>query len=290
VRLSNVTQNGSRNDHGVWPDDRDGQVAVMLLGTYHMDTPGLGAATIDVDDVLAPARQDQLSTVVDRLARWRPELVAVERPYQRADRVNRLYRKYRDGDYEYSREVEIEPPHPMRDETTTECRSEVVQVGFRLADRLNHDRVAPVDWPTTLANEDLVALDDTGFHPPEKLDSSGVGSQALEAEVGDCIAEGTVLEVLRWHNREAQLRRFNGANMDALLWMGEGDNYGGPRALGTWYERNLRMVHNLWRTLDGSEERVLVLVGASHVSPLRHLLTDVSGLHPVSARPHLDGT
>lgn len=284
-----MTQDVGPSNHGMWPNECNKQIPVMLLGTYHMDNPGLDAANIEADDVLTTARQEQLATLVDHLARWEPDLVVVERPYGRAERVNQLYREYKNGDREYDREEEIDPPHPERDDPTAECRSEVIQVGFRLADRLNHNRVAPVDWPTTLANDDLAVLKERGFKPPEKLDATGVDPQTLQAEVNERIAEDTVIEALRWLNRDAQLRRFNGANMDELLWMGEGENYGGPQALGTWYERNLRMIHNLWRALDGTEKRVLFLVGASHVSPLRHLLTDVAGVQPVSPLPHLDG-
>lgn len=283
-----MTRNTNPNDHRIWPSERDGQIQVMLLGTYHMDNPGLDVADIEVDDVLTSVRQDQLSTAVDHLARWKPDLVAVERPYERTDRTNQLYEEYRNGDREYDREEEIDPPHPERDDPTAECRSEIVQIGFRLADRLNHDRVAPVDWPTSLANDDLAALEDRGFEPSRKLDATGVDLQSFQTEVNERIAQDTVLGALRWHNSEAQLRRFNKANMDALLWMGEAENYGGPRALARWYDRNLRMIHNLWRALNGTEKRVLFLVGASHVSPLRHLLTDVSGLQPVSPLPYLD--
>ena len=276
------------SDPGIWPSEDDEQIQVMLLGTYHMDNPGLDVADIEVDDVLTSVRQNQLSTLVGHLARWEPDLVAVERPYERTDRMNQLYREYRNGDREYDREEEFDPPHPKREDPTAECRSEVVQIGFRLADRLNHDRIAPVDWPTTLANDDLEALEDRGFEPPGKLDATGVDPQTFQAEVNKRIAQDTVMEALRWHNREVQLRRFNRANMDAFLWMGTAENYGGPRALATWYERNLRMIHNLWRSLNSAEKRVLLLVGASHVSPLRHLLTDVSGLQPVSPLPYLD--
>ncbi len=39
-----------------WPECDADHVLVMLLGTYHMDHPGLDEVNIDADDVLSPGR------------------------------------------------------------------------------------------------------------------------------------------------------------------------------------------------------------------------------------------
>ena len=49
-----------------WPQCESEQVQVMLLGTYHMDNPGLDEVNIDADDVLAADRQAQFRELVDR--------------------------------------------------------------------------------------------------------------------------------------------------------------------------------------------------------------------------------
>ena len=117
----------------------------MLLGTYHMDNPGLDEVNVDADDVLADDRQAQLEALAERLTEWNPDRIAVERPYDNVEAVNSLYESYRTGEYAYDREETFPAPHPMRNDDESECRSEVVQVGFRLADRLNHSHVVPID-------------------------------------------------------------------------------------------------------------------------------------------------
>ncbi len=259
----------------------------MVLGTYHMDEPGLDAATLDVDDVLVPRRQAELEELTDSLARWNPDRVAVERPYDRADAVNALYDEYRAGERAYDREEEIDPPHPFRNEPDTECRSEVVQIGFRLAEKLDHERVSPIDSPTKLGNEEVEALRERGFEPETKVSASLPDPEERVREWGRRLADSSIVEFHRWLNREEQVSANNEAMFDEYLRLGEGDNFGGPRLLATWYERNLRMVHALWRAIEPDDRRVLVLVGNGHVPVLRHLLEETPTFRPVGPRSHL---
>lgn len=275
-------------DH--WPDPDPDQIRVMILGTYHMDNPGLDTVNVEADDVLEPDRQSEIERLVDLLEPWEPEHVAVERPYSHHEGLNDIYERYRSGEYEYGREEHIDPPHPERDDATTECRSEVIQVGFRLADRCGHDEVYPIDVPTGLGNEDIAALEERGFEPESKTDVELVDHEAKEREENDRLATSTIVEYLREDNREAELR-FNHEGMfgEYMRW-GEDDNFGGPDALATWYRRNLRMVHNVWRAVEPGDDRVFLLVGSGHVRVLRYLFDEMPQFAPVSPLPYLDGS
>jgi hypothetical protein len=91
----------------------------------------------------------------------------------------------------------------------------------------------------------------------------------------------TVVEHLRAFNGDDALHRGNARRMfGTYLPGGEGANYGGPLLLARWYERNIRMAHHLVRALRPGTRRVLVLVGAGHVPPLRN----ISMRHRSSAR------
>ncbi|KAB1192143.1 hypothetical protein GJR96_01270 [Haloferax sp. MBLA0076] len=281
-------QQSADNSPEGWPRCEPGPVEVMLLGTYHMDNPGLDVAQIDVDDVLTPDRQRQLRTTIDALERWCPDRVAVERPYDHADEVNAIYDEYRSGKRAYDAEEEIEPPHPSRNEMTTECRSEVVQLGFRLADRLDHERVYAIDYPMALGNDAYATLVEDEFEPEEKVPSERLDVEALEAELTEQIATKTIPEFLVWQNRERNLGTESVGFFGETLRWGRGDNFGGPAMVATWYDRNLRMVHNLWRAIESGDERVLVVVGASHVTVLRELLGNAPMFCPVSPLPYLE--
>lgn len=270
-----------------WPTPTPEQVEVIVLGTYHMDEPGLDKVNVAADDVLVSTRQRELSSFVSHLAEADPNVVAVERPAEQAETVNALYKRYRDGTYAYDEEHELEPPHPEREDPTMECRSEVVQVGFRLAERLGHDRILPVDVPEMLGGgPDFDDLDERGVDTSPKIDVPRLDEETLKTKADERLATSTVTAYHRYLNEEAALHANDGM-FDEFLRQGDGDNYAGPDALAAWYRRNLRMVHNIWRAVDDSDDRVLFLVGSGHVHVLRHLLTEFPQFCPVSPLRYL---
>ncbi|WP_254863482.1 DUF5694 domain-containing protein [Halovivax gelatinilyticus] len=268
----------------------DSRIEVLLLGTYHMDNPGLDTINIEADDVLVPSRQRELSNLVDRLEPSQPEVVAVERPRERQDDLTDLYEKYRTGELAYDEETEIDAVHPGRDSPVSECRSEVVQIGFRLADRLDHERVHAVDYPMRLtADFDDDELEREGIDIPtmqeraqSKLDIGLPDPQTVQRTMAQHLHESSIIDHLRFLNRDAQLR-VNHEMMFSSLVAGSERRYVGSRMLAAWYERNLRIVENLWRAATDETDRILLLIGNGHVRSLWHLLSETPMFRPRSA-------
>lgn len=277
-----------------WPAPAPGQVEVMLLGSFHMDG-GVDEVDIDVADVLEAEKQAELRVLADALESWNPDLVAVERPHDRRERVNDLYDDYRSGERAFDEESEIEPPHPARSDKGTECRSEVVQVGFRLADRLGHDRIAPVDFTSydiyerDYDDEFKAAVEaemEDGGEPPRKTSTvppNKLYTDELEARRRD----RTIAEHLVEVNREPNVRREQYHQFGEYLALTQDDVLVGPRTIALWYDRNIRMCHYLWREMTDETERILFVVGYGHVSGLRDLLRDAPMFCPVSSLPYL---
>ena|GEM_PF-931652 len=269
-----------------WPEPErpaDERIDVVLLGTHHMDEPGLDEVDPAVPDPLAPDQQAQLSALADRLERLRPDTVAVERPHYRESEVNDLYTTYRDGQA-YDEEVQVTPPDPGRDDPDTECRSEVVQIAFRLTDRLGHDRVRAVDEFPEVPETD--PFDDREIDSARKTARTWPEPEEIEQKQTEQLEEKTVVEALRDQNAEERLCQNHRLMFDRGLRAAD-ERFGSPIALTFWYDRNLRMAHHLWRIADGAGDRLLFVVGSGHVRVLRHLLTESPALHPVSPSPAL---
>ncbi|WP_423746344.1 DUF5694 domain-containing protein (plasmid) [Haladaptatus sp. SPP-AMP-3] len=278
-----VNTNEKRIPKG-WPEPTPEQVQVMVLGTYHMDNPGLDEVNVDADDVLADRRQAELRDLVTRVSEWEPDVVAVERPYDRNESINDRYREYRSGDRTYDREETFPASHSERNELTTECRSEIVQVGFRLADHLDHDGVAAIDeYPD---EPDSDPFEDRDIDSGRKTEIELPERDAVQRESDDQLSSSTIPEYLDWINRKEE-RRFNHDSMFDAGIRAADEPFGSPVALAYWYERNVRMVHHLWRAMDSEDDRILLLVGAGHVRVLRHLLTEAPMFCPVSPLPYL---
>jgi len=242
-----------------------GEVQVMVLGTYHFANPGRDVIKQDFDDVLQPKRQAELDELLTRLASWTPDRIAVEWPFSATDTVRARYARYL---------AHTLPPN----------RNEVVQIGFRLASRLGHDAVYPIDDDSFLdLNDSLKAVDQR--RPEFKITRDSIVA-VLQEEAGALNAwmrTTTIREHLSRLNSDEALHGGNSLGMfGGYLQAGEGQNYGGPQFLAQWYARNFNMVHNLTRMLRPEVRRILVVAGSGHVPPLRNLLDEAPQFCPVS--------
>lgn len=268
------------------PDRRDDgdRVAATVLGTYHMAQPGTDVVNVDVDDVLAPARQAELREFVDRLADWGPDRVALELPADWQSAVEDCYDGYRAGERAYDRPDTFPEPFPE-----DFARNEAVQVGFRLADRLDHDRPLAIDHDSRLPDEvDAEAFDEAMTAAPDPADAPYPlpDPEAMQARANEGLATQSVLEYHRTINAERALRENHALMYAGALEVDDAD--AGVGMLAAWYERNLRTLRTLWERLAGADERVLVLFGSGHARVLGHGLDEAPMFEPVDPLAVLD--
>lgn len=266
-----------------WPTPEPEQTRVLLLGTNHLDSPR-------VEGVLSAERQREFEELITRLADWAPDGVCVERSHRHQDHVDDIYCDYETGDRDYAEQTTFESPRTGLDDPEATCQSEVVQIGFRLAERLGHDRVHAVDYMM-----DMAAHLDRDVDGEWLQAQVAAGSEKLPASLApeshdhvEVWGDSAVTEFLACHNREQHLRANDRAQFTAAFG-GPEERYVGSRLLTGWYERNLKITENL-RLVAGETDadRLLLVVGVGHVHVLRHLLDNVSLLCPVSPLPVLE--
>ncbi len=136
-----------------------GEIEVMLLGTYHFAGSTTDAVQQQAEDVLTPSRQTELEDLAGRLARWSPDQIAVEWPYDFVDSTTARYQRYVASG-------------------TTQSRNEVVQIGFRLAKRLGHPTVYPIDYRMPIGNDSIEALFARRPQFKQHMDSLQASTQA----------------------------------------------------------------------------------------------------------------
>ncbi len=242
-----------------------GEVEVMLLGVYHFEGSQRDAVSGGPQDYSNHARQAELDDLIARLARWKPEQIAVEWPLSFADSTSALFARY------------------VAAGGKSTSQNEVVQIGFRLARRLGHSTVYPIDYQMPIGNDSLGALLARRPDLQRRADSI-VAALRTESDSGErASATLSIVARLRQANETPALHAGNSGSMfGSWLAAGEGTNLGGPRLLARWYERNFYMAHNLTRGLLSDTRRVLVVVGSSHVPPLRNILDESPQFCPVS--------
>ncbi len=235
---------------------------ILLLGTFHFDDPGLDAYRPRFPwNALTPDHQREIEEVVELLARFRPTRIALEWPWSRQAGLDSLYEAWLAGRAN---------PGP----------SEREQLGFRLARRLGHRRVYAVDAPARSYDPNMTQgeYNRRVAQLMEGVDTALVARQQnLEARYAALHRYDDSLKTimplrdfLLRTNDVTALRVSHGEYLIGGFRLGRGDDYLGPDMRTRWYNRNLRIFHNLLRIMPSAEERVLLIIGSGHVPILRH--------------------
>jgi uncharacterized protein DUF5694 len=222
---------------------------LLIVGVPHFDNPGRDVINTKVDDVLSAAQQAGVAKVVDALAAFRPDYVALEWASASQDRLDARYRDYREDRYTLSRDE--------RD-----------QLGLRLAAKLNLPRVTAVDWNEEPPGEDK--------HYDWLPYGQSNGQAALISAIRDPHRSGandpqgtqTMSSWLLKLNSPGALAAMHRDYFDIAM-VGDAQDQPGANWVGTWYARNLRIFNNLVNLTDRPQKRILVIYGRGHAYVLR---------------------
>ncbi|MEM8888567.1 MAG: DUF5694 domain-containing protein [Bacteroidota bacterium] len=226
---------------------------VLILGSYHMNNPGMDVHNLEADDVLAEKRQAEIQSLVDMLAKFRPTKIAIERRWQtKSDTVARQkYASYLKGEHDLS-------------------RSETQQIGFRLAKQMGHTDVYPIDAPGNFPFNEMVTYANENGQGKMVADANAWMQKFIQEEQV-FMQSHTVAEILARHNDPERLKAGHGMYI-SMLQIGKGKDYPGATLVSEWYERNIKIHANLTRIVDQEEERILVIFGSGHAPILREMV------------------
>lgn len=237
------------------------QAEIMILGTFHF-------AYQDAIDIGAAARQREITALASALEAYAPTRVVVEAPYAENDALAAEYRGYLE-----------------QAEETPSSANEIQQIGFRVARRLGHDRVWGVDVPLDLWHDSIALFDEQYPGARSRLRRRW----AVRHEGGPALDTGlSIAEILLAGNRVDPPP--NSELYARFLPLVEGDVYAGALKLRPWYDRNLRIVQNFFRVMEGPDDRLLLVVGWGHVRALKQILDLTPQLCAVNPARYLTRT
>jgi hypothetical protein len=240
----------------------DRRPEILVLGTYHMANPGADVYNIQADDVLSPKRQQEIEQLIEVLKRFHPTKIAIE-----ADmKDNPDYPDYLTGKYTLS-------------------RSETNQIGYRLAKELRHPAVYPVDQDGDFPLERLQSWAKANGRG-EELDAmmSRVGAEVKEEDA--FLHSHTVLETFERMNSDSAAAK-GIAFYYSFVPFGKSGDYPGSDLLAAWYQRNIRIYHNIVKLIESPNDRILVIFGSGHLGWLQQ---DVANDESVKLRKLADFT
>lgn len=246
------------------PADRTNKPTIMILGTFHMGTT-LDMIEIEKDSMLSTQRQKEIEEVVDCLKDFRPTKIALEVDKKKNGPINEEFTGFLKGEYQLQED-------------------EIDQIGYRLAKEMGHQEVYAVDWMeqgacqreinevAEWAQEHQPELYEEIFCPFYQLDLTTAGRS-----VKDLLLYRNQPEVVvQTHRSYVNLARIKDTEqyvgMDWLIW---------------WYQRNLILFSNLSDLATSPDDRILFLVGSSHVSIIENFFKDSGLFECVSALSYL---
>ena len=232
---------------------------ILVLGTYHMASPGKDLFNSQVDDIMSSKRQAEIAALTEVLKKFRPTKIAIEANVSSA-RAKREYAGYLDGKY-------------------TLTPNEIDQIGYRLAKELGHKTVYPVDedgdFPFFRVRNYAIANGrKEQFEAAQAVTGLRVKSESA------FLASHTVLEHLQFLNADSSSARAMGEYYMSFMPFGEPYEYAGADLIASWFQRNLRIYNNV-RALLEPGDRVLVIYGSGHLGWLRQIIGGDPGVRLV---------
>ncbi|MBS4201763.1 hypothetical protein KHA93_19350 [Bacillus sp. FJAT-49732] len=230
---------------------------ILILGTFHM-APSSDLFQSKLDDFLTLKKQQEIREVVERFKQYKPNKLAVERVTKRDHELNEEFRRYKNGDFE----LQV---------------NEIYQLGFRIADELNHEKVYAIDWMeqgagTRSAGE---VYEWAKENQPDLSQSIYGWLEAASQGETQGVAP-TILDLYRGCNDPIEIKKHHEMYIN-MARIGDIDHYVGIDWLIWWYQRNLILFSNLARLATSANDRILFIVGSGHVQILYQFLEE-SGL------------
>lgn len=239
---------------------------VMIIGVHHL---GETQDLIKVEQKNINDLKIQSKAVVEVLSQFNPTRLAVEAVHEEQESLNKNYRNYKLGD-------------------SKQRKNEIELIGFPLAEKMGISEIDCIDW---MEDENEYAdfgdiLQYAKEHESERYNhimQKYIEPMQLLAEELSTIS---ILEAYKRLNNIETIKYLHEVYMEIAM-IGKEKNYYGIDWLTWWYKRNLIIYTNLRRVITSSEDRVLLLIGGSHVHLIKQFLRESEACKVIDANKYL---
>lgn len=231
---------------------------LMVLGSYHFANPGKDVIKSKVTDVSTPERQREIMEMIAQLEKYCPTKIVVECDVETSAPIQERFDKYLADNYQLS-------------------VNEREQLGFRLAKNLKDKKIYCVDTNTNSPGNpaDYNYFEYAAKHP--ELDALVKSTwKKLQTENDRHQEQFLNLPMIKqflYLNDPVRIEKDH-AGYFYLLRLGKGTEYIGANWLGSWYNRNFKILANIIRIIDSPQDRVLAIYGAGHLKLLNQTATE----------------
>lgn len=236
------------------------KIKVILLGTYHFNNPGNDMIKEKDRNILSKENQKDLDHLVEQIgaSAYRPDQIFVESNFNKKTELNTNYQSYLKNEY-----------HKFTDTIKRErlrryyVEGETFQLGFRLAKKLKHHELYPIDSLIEMRFD--ILMKKVSAKPELKKEFTEINA----ALANDCLSKANLNEVFLCLNQKSKLDNNLGFYISFANKMMIGKDYFGSELVTDWYKRNLVMYSHIQNQLKPDTKSILVLVGTGHAAIFR---------------------
>lgn len=172
------------------------KVKVILLGTYHFNNPGSDMIKQKERNILSKENQQDLDKIVDKIntSAYKPDQIFVESNFNEKKELNTNYQSYIKNQY-----------HKFTDTIKRErlkryyTEGETFQLGFRLAKKLKHQELYPIDSLIQMRFD--ILLKEVNSNPKLKKEFSDMKSASSD----NCLEKSNLSQVFLCMNEKSKL-------------------------------------------------------------------------------------
>ena len=239
---------------------------VMVVGVYHLgETSDLISVKSKKDNEIGM----QSKEVVEALSMFKPTNLAVEVESNAQSQLNETYLTYQNGN-------SISP------------KDEVGYIGFPLAKAAGISEISCVDWRGDAEESPPFeeVLQYASEREPELYNKLIIEHIEAMQDWAKELSELSIIEGFKRINEPQMIKDMHQVYMDFAM-IGKEKDYYAMDWLTWWYKRNLIIYSNVRRLISSPQDRVLLLIGGSHVHLINQFLVESDMCTVVDASDYL---
>lgn len=252
------------------------QAEVMTLGTFHFAFPNQDIVQIDDDkqiDVLSSKYQKEIVEITDKIANFKPTIIAIEVNSSKQAKIDSIYSSYRNGKHKLT-------------------RSEHEQIGFRLAKQLQLKKIYCIDdWGRNYSSIDSILNNPEHTIYNEFMQNFYENPDSLLMYNRKHVykTKGILEDLIEGNKPENHIKNLGNYLISIFKFETDDNPYlGADFTTGWWFNRNLRIFRNLQKIPASSNDRILVIYGSGHLNLLNHLIEASPEYNLVNTNSYLD--
>lgn len=229
---------------------------ILTLGTFHFH---LVKSQFGVDfDINDKDKQKELNEIIKQIEKYKPTKIFVEWEFSKQSELDDLYNLFlKDHTFEL-----IKQKYGQNE--TKYFESEVQQLGFKLAEKLDHKKLYAFDYILNEPNDTLmVAI--------QKANQTELMNEIQEdfGEYGQTLItkfqqEKSIKNLLLFFNNKELEDKLNSGYISLFNKVGSKDDFSGAYFVSERFKRNLYMYSLIQKQIEKTNERILVIVGGQH--------------------------